>query len=121
MLPKTYENTTHHRCKQEHSLCCYQTAAKGTRTNTKFDAFSLIEGNNHIWRIHFVFHMHALKITGQMSHIVQFCSPYGDLDECEGETQLDDVPGLPDDDRENPLKGLEDVVYDDDDAEGNFA
>ncbi|KAI3396646.1 hypothetical protein diail_11823 [Diaporthe ilicicola] len=117
MLPETYGNTTHHRCRQEHTLCCYQTPAKGTRTNTRFDAFNLIEGRNHVWRMHFFFNMPTLEITGQLSNVIQFCSPFGDIDECEGETQLDDVPGLPDDDTGvNYLEGSEHLVYDDDDA-----
>ncbi|KAL1855321.1 hypothetical protein Daus18300_011138 [Diaporthe australafricana] len=53
-------------------------ATTGTRTNTKFDDFNLIEGNIYVWRIHFVFHMATFNISRQLSNVYQFCNPYGD-------------------------------------------
>lgn len=59
----------------------------------------------------------SLEITGQLSRVVQFCTP-DRMEYCEGETQPDDVPDLPDDDTgENSREDAEDIVYDDDDSE----
>lgn len=117
LLPSTYPNTTHHRCRQEHTLCCYQTPARRSRTNTWFEAFSLIQGRNRIWRLHFVIDKISLEITGQLSRVIQFCSPLG-MEECEGETQPDKVPDLPHDDTGvNHLEDSENIVYDEDGIE----
>ncbi|KKY29878.1 hypothetical protein UCDDA912_g10191 [Diaporthe ampelina] len=62
-------------------------------------------------------HMDSWEITGQLSRVIQFCSPRG-MEDCEGETQLDEVPDLPNDDNgENHLEDAEDIVYDDDGSE----
>lgn len=61
--------------------------------------------------------MATFNITGQLSNVYQFCNPYRDIDKCEGESQLDDVPGPPDDDDgENDLESFEHLVYDDEDG-----
>lgn len=84
---------------------------------TYFEAFKLIRGRNHIWRLNFVIHKETFEITGQLSNVVQFCSPRG-MEECEGETPLDKAPDLPDDDTgENFLGHAEELVYDDDGSE----
>lgn len=84
---------------------------------TYFEAFKLIRGRNRIWRLHFVIDRISLEITGQLSSVVQFCSPAG-MEVCEGETQPDRVPDLPDDDiGENILEDSEEIVYDDDSSE----
>jgi hypothetical protein len=121
LLPATYPNTTHKRCRQDHALCCYQTPARRSRFNTYFEAFQFIRGRNCIYRLHFVIDMSSLEVTGQLSRIVQFCDPdqrYA-FGKCEGETQLDDVPDLPEDDNGiNFLKYAEEIVYDDDSDHG---
>lgn len=62
-------------------------------------------------------HRSTFEITGQLSNVVQFCSPRG-MEECEGETPLDTPPDLPDDDNgENFLERIEEIVYDDDGSE----
>ena len=120
LLPATYPNTTHTRCRQDHALCCYQTPARRSRVNTYFEAFQFIRGRNCIYRLHFVIDRNSLEITGQLSRIVQFCDP-NQIDtwgECEGETQLDEVPDLPEDDTGlNVLEDSEETVYDDDGSE----
>lgn len=114
LLPRTYQNTTHHRCRQDNALCCYQTPARYSRTNTWFEAFNLIEGDNEIWRLHFVIDKDSLQITGQLRNVVQFCSP-GGMEDCEGETPLDAVPDLPDNDNgKNFLENSGQIVFDDD-------
>lgn len=120
LLPATYPNTTHTRCRQDHALCCYQTPARRSRVNTYFEAFQFIRGRNCIYRLHFVIDRNSLEITGQLSRIVQFCDP-NQIDTwggCEGETQLDEVPDLPEDDTGlNVLEDSEETVYDDDGSE----
>lgn len=120
LLPATYPNTTHNRCRQDHALCCYQKPARGSRVNTYFEAFQLIRGRNRIYRLHFVIDKQSLEITGQLSWVAQFCDPVQTKDwgECEGETQLDEVPDLPEDDNGlNFLEDSEEIVYDDDNSE----
>lgn len=117
LLPATYPNTTHNRCRQDHALCCYQTPARRSRVNTYFEAFQFIRGRNCIYRLHFVIDRNSLEVTGQLSRIVQFCDPIqtGTFGKCEGQTQLDEVPDLPEDDTGlNVLEDSEDIVYDDD-------
>lgn len=113
LLPATYPNTTHNRCRQDHALCCYQKPARGSRVNTYFEAFQLIRGSNRIYRLHFVIDKQSLEITGQLSWVAQFCDPA--QTKCEGETELDEVPDLPEDDNGlNFLEDSEEIVYDDD-------
>ncbi|KAG8161018.1 hypothetical protein KVR01_009282 [Diaporthe batatas] len=118
LLPPTYPNTTHYRCRQDHALCCYQKPARGSRFNTYFEAFQLIRGRNCVYRLHFVIDRQSLEITGKLSWVAQFCDPTqtNDWGECEGETQLDEVPDLPEDyNGRNSLEDSEELVYDDDD------
>ncbi|POS69976.1 hypothetical protein DHEL01_v211629 [Diaporthe helianthi] len=120
LLPATYPNTTYHRCRKDNALCCYQKPARGSRVNTYFEAFQLIKGRNRIYRLHFVIDMLSLEITGQLSWVAQFCDPAQTKDwgECEGETELDEVPDLPEDDNGlNFLEDLENIVYDDESGE----
>lgn len=117
LLPTTYPNTTHHRCKQDNGLCCYQTPARRNRYQTYFEAFTLIEGRGHIWRLHFVINRFTLDLTSQLSNVVQFCNPQ-DMENCEGETPLDTPLKLPDDDNGvNFMERFEECVYDDGESE----
>ncbi|KAI7776758.1 hypothetical protein LA080_004476 [Diaporthe eres] len=94
-----------------------QTPARRNRYQTYFEAFTLIEGRGHIWRLHFTINRFTLDLTTQLSNVVQFCNPQ-DMENCEGETPLDTPPKLPDDDNGvNFMERFEECVYDDGESE----
>lgn len=109
LLPKTYPNTTHHRCKAAHSLCCYQTTGIAYDDNclTNFDAFLLIEGNTYWYRMHYTVDIFTPKIE-YLSKVIQLCGSPGS---CDAESMPDDTSAMMNC-TYNPLERWEDRVYD---------
>lgn len=105
LLPEPWVNTTHHRCKEDHSLCCYQTHGFGCKSG--FEAFQLIEGNNYWYRMHYTISIYTLKIEN-LSRIFQLCKFPG---QCDEESENDDTSGVANC-THNPLVAYENRIYD---------
>lgn len=105
LLPETWVNTTHHRCKEDHSLCCYQTHGFGCKS--AFEAFQLIEGNDYWYRMHYTISIYTLEIEN-LSRVFQLCKFPG---QCDEESTSDDTSGVANC-THNPLAGYESRIYD---------
>ncbi|KUI61585.1 hypothetical protein VP1G_08764 [Cytospora mali] len=106
LLPKAFLNTTYHRCKEDHSLCCYQTYGVGCLT--RFEAFLLITGSKYWYRMHYAINLFTLELES-LASVAQICKYPGQCDE--KDTPPDNATGVMKCDH-NPLKGLESMVYD---------
>ncbi|KAK7735591.1 hypothetical protein SLS53_007505 [Cytospora paraplurivora] len=106
-IPETFPNTTYHRCKEDHSFCCYQ--ARGSRCSTRFEAFLLIEANKYWYRIHYTINFRTLEIESPAA-VFQLCQYPG---QCEEESPPDNTSGVVNC-TWNPLERYESRIYDND-------
>ena len=106
LLPETFLNTTYHRCKEDHGLCCFQT--RGNGCNTAFEAFLLLEGNKYWYRMHYAINGMSLEIES-LNKVFQLCGYPG---QCKLESTPDYTPHATNCSY-NPLEDYEDIVYDD--------
>lgn len=107
LLPETFPDTTYHRCKEDHSLCCYQ--ARGSKCASRFEAFLLIEANNYWYRIHYTINFRTFEIESPAA-VFQLCQYPG---QCEEESPPDNTSGVANC-TWNPWERFENRIYDSD-------